>query len=303
MSFTKHRWSGFTLVEMLVVLSTISLLMGLILPAVQQVRDTSSRAKCQNNLRQIGVALHHYHAFRGCLPPAPTQRTDTPEALLTWMVLILPELDQTAIWQQAVQACKEEPFWTNLRPPHLGNTAIISTFLCPQDASRLSTPLITPSNDCVSFSSYLGISGSYGRIRGSGVGLLKLHQPGTRFKQVKDGLSHTVMITERPPPNSLQAGQWYHNSIVERFGGPNAVISIPDAILHIDDVECSNTEYRMFRPGRLENPCDRYHPWSLHLNGANFTFGDGSVKFLPYSASKILPDLATISGGEVVESY
>ncbi len=56
-----------------------------------------------------------------------------------------------------------------------------------------------------------------------------------------------------------------------------------------------------FGPGRLDNPCDRLHLWSLHPGGANFLFADGSVRFLPYSARNVLDALASIQGGEVVE--
>ena len=86
---------AFTLVELLIVISIISLILGLLLPAVQQARASADRLVCANNLKQIGLALHHYHTHWGYLPPS---RLGDQKA--TWAVLILPFLEQDTVYRQ-----------------------------------------------------------------------------------------------------------------------------------------------------------------------------------------------------------
>jgi prepilin-type processing-associated H-X9-DG protein len=124
--------------------------------------------------------------------------------------------------------------------------------------------------------------------------------PGSRFAAVSDGLSQTIMVGERPPPDSLQAGWWYPGLVGygTDFRGPNNVITLGGVLLFGGD-PCTKIRGTL-GPGRLDNPCDRFHLWSLHTGGANFLFADGSARFLSYSAEPIVIALATRAGGETV---
>src|SRR5437899_3410377 len=105
------RRTGFTLVELLVVLAIIGVLIGLLLPAVQKIRDAAGRIKCANNLRQIGLALHNYNDTLGQFPPglqgfqSPWERKRTPyygtHFLWSWLAELLPFVEQDNLYQQA----------------------------------------------------------------------------------------------------------------------------------------------------------------------------------------------------------
>lgn len=283
--------SAFTLIELLVVIGVSGILISFLLCAVQQARAAADRTACQNNLKQIALALHSFHDVNGGLPIQPNGGR---LGELSWMGFILPYVDQEPLWSATVQA-----FALDRRavhdPPHIGFQTVVKVYVCPADG-RLLSPLTDAFGTTAAYTSYIGIAGVT-----SPDGVLGPY-PGVRFADITDGLSFAMMVGERPPPASLIAGRWYTASFDTRGGmdrGPDGTMFIHSPALIIDPV-CVGPTYS-FRYGRLDNPCDRYHLWSLHPNGANFAFADGAVRFLAYSDAPLLPALATRAGGEAVE--
>jgi prepilin-type N-terminal cleavage/methylation domain-containing protein len=132
------RPCGFTLIELLVVIAIIGILVGLLLPAVQQAREAANRAKCANNLKQVGLAMHLYHDSYNSLPPSRKATGESP----TWAWLILPNLEQQNLYNQ----------WPEGWPyPGLPPGATITQEAVAQSASIMSTQV--PIYFCPSFRS------------------------------------------------------------------------------------------------------------------------------------------------------
>jgi prepilin-type processing-associated H-X9-DG protein len=167
----------------------------------------------------------------------------------------------------------------------------------------LFTPLTDRFGVRAAFTSYIGIGGTLppGATRGQS-GVLGF-ETGIRLSDVKDGTSQTLMAGERPPPDSLQAGWWYPDQwrYEEGLRGPNNTLIFGSAHVYLDDAKECVRDKRTFGPGRLDNPCDRYHLWSLHPGGANFLFADASVRFLSHSTEPLMMALGSRNGGEVVQ--
>lgn len=260
---------GFTLLELVIVITIIGILICLLLPAVQHSRESANRVECLNKLRQVGIALHLHHDIHRCLPPtAPSGDPRDPNVQLQWSALILPHLGQDALWSAAVEACgKDTVSYHN--PPHKVYATPLDAYICPNDR-RLKAPLTLPDGTQAAGSSYLGISGSMiGAVQicpntfKAAPGMLGL-KPGPNFGEVTDGMSQTLMVGERPPPASGQAGRWYSEwSAGGDFPGPDEAMLIPSSNGFVQD-PCQPSGHPGFGPGRLDNPCDRYHFWSLH---------------------------------------
>ncbi len=200
-----RRRSAFTLIELLVVIAIIAILMGLLLPAVQKVREAAARMKCSNNLKQLGLALHNYEGANGKLPPLYPYAAPNSTALnyrYTWSVLaqLNPYLEQTNIFNAMDLT----------QPIYVGSPATISPqnafavvqkipiFLCPSDrgiavSSAYGVTDMGPTNYVASHGSGLSGGGYGSPVASDGIFTTQF---GVKITDITDGTSNTVAFSE-----------------------------------------------------------------------------------------------------------
>jgi prepilin-type N-terminal cleavage/methylation domain-containing protein len=292
-----HYRYAFTLLELLVVLAILAVLMGLLLPAVQRVRDAAARIKCANNLHQIGLAAHQYHDTMGSLPPGmrPPGPTNPPYPYASWLTMLLPYLEQGNLWNATVTAYQQarSPYKNS---PHIGMATVVSTFACPADPRSDQVQFAPRDKFNGALTSYLGVEGQ-DLYRQDG---LLFRNSAIRFADISDGLSNPLLAGERPASADVQFGWWYAGAGQRYSGSAETVLGVREPnLMPVTKGSCPPGIYS-YAPGRLDNQCDMFHFWSPHIGGAFFLFADGSTQFLSYDAAAILPALASRAGGEAV---
>jgi prepilin-type processing-associated H-X9-DG protein len=214
---------------------------------------------------------------------------------LGWAAQLLPYIEQDAVSRKIEIAFKTDPkpleFYGHAAHAQILRI-VVSRLLCPVD-TRLQEahPFETGP---VAFSSYLGVSGR-NFVRKDGV---LFADSRITSADIRDGLSHTILLGERPPSADFRLGWWYRGWGVYQDGTAEMVLGVRERNFAADYPECPGGPYK-FAAGSLSNDCDAFHFWSLHLGGANFAFCDGSVRFMSYTiADDVLPALSTRAGGE-----
>ncbi len=282
--------SAFTLIELLVVIAIIAILMGMMLPAVQKVREAANRATCQNNLKQIGIALHNYH---GSFERFPTANSPTFNSCFT---LILPFVEQDNI---------RRVYDVNLSPAAPPNNTVtmlpIKIYICPS----MGPPPISTSAYSTHYASYAACIGSNDAwspppdngaiVRSNTTGNPILIDSGKRFPDITDGTSTTFLVGEMgyqlkdylfssgPYAGKPRGGNtsWAYGYTSYSFGSTKVMMNsiLPTTPL-LDRLQTFRSD---------------------HTGGCNFLLVDGSVRFVSNTIDLFTYQaLGTRSGDEVI---
>ena len=293
---------AFTLIELLVVIAIISVLIGLLLAAVQRAREAANRAQCLSNLKQLGLALHGYHDTYHSFPQAydcralfvdPSRIWDGKQWIATknWATLILTFLEQENLDRQGYAGYQGRD---------------LPIYHCPSD--QRSTGVWTGERfGTDGLTDYVAITGTDTFKPYPGGANWRDCNDGTlygsshvRIADICDGTSNTLLLGERPPSPDLYVGWWTWGAIDASLGVRDTFAAYATGVNNDPKSQsCSRLLPEQFRPGP-GNYCDVHHFWSQHPGGANWAFADGSVRFLSYATAHLMPALATRAGAEAI---
>jgi prepilin-type N-terminal cleavage/methylation domain-containing protein/prepilin-type processing-associated H-X9-DG protein len=310
---------GFTLIELLVVIAIIAVLIGLLLPAVQKVREAAARMSCQNNLKQMGLAHHMYHDtyqhFCWGYQDGFGANANTTYTYTGWQLQLLPYTEQSALWNQSVTWLTNNPYNTDTDQfPAASFQQKI--YICPSN-TRPTTVTYTPQQPPVVYelTSYMGITGNNGSNPNQGGGTpngILYYNSAVKMVQIIDGTSNTLLVGERPCSPDLSFG-WGFSPYGFGYGDGDTLLGSNDTYeaTAVGDLATNvgfHAPINAAAYGTSSNPgggeaydLDCFHFWSFHTGGANFLMADGSVHFISYSCPvATFSAMCSMANGEVV---
>ncbi|HUT95853.1 MAG TPA: DUF1559 domain-containing protein [Thermoguttaceae bacterium] len=296
MSRCKWVSNGFTLVELLVVMTIISILIAMLLPAVQAAREAGRKTQCSNNLKQLGLALHQYHYVYGCLPPGTVRRMTVEDpsqtSMLSWIARILPHLEQETLYNRID--------W-EMEPGNEGDNARLcgmelEVVRCPSNPADAPTAGYAPTNyvACIGHTDHGDLREEPRKKLRGAFGI----NSDTSFAKMRDGSSNTMLVSEcvietpatsfwdgdtgayldclaRVPPHGVpvptepRGFSWF-------FARRNQAWSYSTWLTPNDKVFASD-ECELY-PRQAPLAARSRHP-----GGVNVVYGDGAVRFVSQS--------------------
>src|SRR5262245_12807051 len=292
---SRSRRRGFTLIELLVVIAIIAILIGLLLPAVQKVREAAARMSCTNNLKQLAISVHSYHDANNVFPvngPAPggSYQFSLNGQAWSWLARILPDIEQANLSQQM-----NIPFNTLAGTGSL-LASPVKTFQCPSDStSQPRTDAADLGSPPVGQTNYKGVCGNNwawgnypytppdgnanGLDAGNGIFFRTDYTRPLTMVGIADGTSNTFLIGEDIPERMRWCSWPYANNAT-------GTCAIP----------------LNYWNGNSSDWPNGYSFRSKHTNGANFAFADGSVQFVSETIDlTVYQAMASYAGGEVAQ--
>jgi prepilin-type N-terminal cleavage/methylation domain-containing protein/prepilin-type processing-associated H-X9-DG protein len=325
-----RRNQGFTLIELLVVIAIIAILIGLLLPAVQKVREAAARMKCQNNLKQLGLAFANYESANGYYQ-GPIRHNYTPppgsptyiNTRHSWVVFLLPYLEQGNLltgYKYAVDGLTPNADWNSAvnAPVAATNLSVIrcpsspgeSTFTfpsgrvhAPNDYGAIwRVPRVLYNNGWADLeSTIVNVAPVTSTNSNTDNGFLPLAKVPSgkglnggirRIAEVADGLSNTLILGETVGrPGLYRVGKKIDNSLTTGWVQPAN---------DIEGIRGTDFATGTGDPGPCPMNCrNDGELYSFHTGGCNFVFGDGSVKFIKQSIEmRMIARLISVYGGE-----
>lgn len=311
---------GFTLIELLVVIAIIAILIGLLLPAVQKVREAAARMSCQNNLKQLGLALHNYANSNNNMFPASRITVGTDAKFRSWTPIALPYVEADAVAKQWNESLK----WSSGTNMTVSQT-MFKLFMCPSAPGNRKTPTSPPTLTVPALAGVNLGPGDYGSVNAirrrfytanglanfpgsqagatpaagdEAVGALQKVIP-TPLLGITDGLSNTLLLAEDAGrPNVFQKGFGDTGvNTADGFGWAD-----PDAGCSIDGVVPGAKGVAWTTGGTcIMNCTNDSELFSFHTGGINATMADGSVRFIRENLNAAtLAALVTASGGDII---
>jgi prepilin-type N-terminal cleavage/methylation domain-containing protein/prepilin-type processing-associated H-X9-DG protein len=296
---SSQRRSAFTLIELLVVIAIIAILIALLLPAVQKVREAAARTACQNNLKQIGLAFHNYHTARGMLPPGYSASAQFPDTTpgWGWATHILPYLEQDSVYRQI-----------DLHQPVQTQSAIqtvIKQYLCPSDlvpvgAFAVVDATLTPLCSAAPSSYAATVGDDASEVDDPDGNGVFFRNSQIRLTDISDGTSTTVLAGDRAWADAMGIWAGIPTGAITQPGATNPWTATTGPGHCLILVHNNWINIKTDADGGLDDFS------SKHPNGVNLLFADGSVRFgrsITVDGAERLNfwAMGTRAGGEVVQ--